>query len=120
MKKTMLNEEIVVAATDAALENARRPLPDVPAALDARILLAAAGRARRRRVHWLRATGLAAAAAVLLAFGGVWMLNAPEKLPAADPAALALWDWTGVEQNGYQMSLELYNGQAELATLAMR
>ncbi len=114
-------ESEVTAAVRPWLE-LRRPLPEVPAELDRRILLAAAVRRSRRirRGRWLRIT--AAAAALMVMVGGVLYFRGepvPEALPV-DHEALALWDWTGVEQAGYNLNFELDSRQAELAYLAMR
>ncbi len=100
---------------------------DVPLEIDRRILAAAAAAAAKSRFRralrrWCLSVTVVAAAFLV---GGTIVLfpgagHVPEKTPAPVPNAelLAMSDWTGIEQEGFNLCFQLYAGRQEAAELA--
>ncbi|MPN10618.1 hypothetical protein SDC9_157913 [bioreactor metagenome] len=100
---------------------------DVPAALDRRIMAAAAlkARAARFRRMWRNCSlSAGAAAAALLVAGTLFLLPGAYRESPAEPTKsvrnelLALTDWSAFEQESYNLSFELYSGRQAVAELA--
>lgn len=100
---------------------------EVPAALDRKIMAAAvlkarAARFRRMFIHCSVSAG--AAAAALFVAGAVFLMpEANREAPAVPTKSvknelLALTDWSALEQESYNLSVELYSGRQSMAELA--
>jgi len=91
---------------------------DVPPELDARIIGAAKHRAaqlHRRRLLLRRVTPLAAAALLLVSVAVIFMRPgdaSAKRLTGSE--LLSLTDWSEVEQQSYNLSMDVYSG--EIAT----
>ncbi|MGE4564737.1 MAG: hypothetical protein AB7F32_07695 [Victivallaceae bacterium] len=93
------------------------PGSEVPRVLDFAVLAAARrASAARRRMRWLRRfSPFAAAAAMLLVFG-IFQYRQSSPAPASGgDEALALLDWSKVEQEAYNLSSELNSRQLTMS-----
>ena len=98
---------------------------EVPAALDRRIMTAAALKARAVRVHRLVIhcfVSAGAAAAALLVAGTLFLMpgtNREQAVPTrpATQKLLAMAEWSSLEQESYNLSFELYSGRQSMADL---
>lgn len=100
---------------------------EVPAALDRKIMAAAALKARAARfrrmfIHCSVSAG--AAAAALFVAGTVFLMPEANREAPAMPTKsvkkelLAMTDWSALEQESYNLSFELYSGRQSMAELA--
>lgn len=97
---------------------------EVPGELDNRILAAAAKKAAelragqtRRRRFWISSTMASAAALLIVTTANLLPgKTGTPQAPATD--LLALSDWTGIEQEYYNLSFELDSGRRAISELA--
>ncbi len=97
---------------------------EVPAALDRKILAAAAFKARAARFRrmWIHCSVSAGAAAAALLVAGTVFLFPDANHPATPTKSvhnelLALNDWSELEQESFNLSFELYSGRQSVADL---
>jgi hypothetical protein len=100
---------------------------EVPAALDRKIMAAAALKARAarfRRMFLHCSVSAGAAAAALFVAGTLFLMPEANRNAPAVPTKsvqnelLAMTDWSALEQESYNLSFELYSGRQSTAELS--